>query len=180
MSFFRHEEIYRSDVSPGYSWERQLNVAAPCSSAAMSFQSAIPWRVALRQSLPPLYRPVTILNNPLCRTIIFQRTATTPLTSCLSPRVHSKKPPSLALHPQTNNNSKTKSNNKTKTKNKIKVVYTEDLTHPGSSVRSVLAARISLPLAAPPIAPGLPFAPRDPPPAPHRPPGSARARCPAS
>ena len=62
----------------------------------MSFQSAIPWRVALRQSLPPLYRPVTILNNPL-----------------------------------TNNNSKTKSNNKTKTKNKIKVVYTEDLTHPG-------------------------------------------------
>src|SRR5580704_12791482 len=66
----------------------------------MSFQSAIPWRVALRQSLPPLYRPVTILNNPLCRTIIFQRTATTPLTSCLSPRVHSKKPPSLALHPQ--------------------------------------------------------------------------------
>src|SRR5580692_7288420 len=61
----------------------------------MSFQSAIPWRVALRQSLPPLHRPVTILNNPL-----------------------------------TNNNSKTKSNNKTKTKNKIKVVYTEDLTHP--------------------------------------------------
>jgi hypothetical protein len=56
----------------------------------MSFQSAIPWRVALQQSLPPLYRPVTILNNPLCRTIIFQHTATTPLTSCLSPRVHSK------------------------------------------------------------------------------------------
>ena len=39
----------------------------------------------------------------------------------------------LPLHsiPRTNNNSKTKSNNKTKTKNKIKVVYTEDLTHPG-------------------------------------------------
>ena len=38
----------------------------------------------------------------------------------------------LPLHsiPKTNNNSKTKSNNKTKTKNKIKVVYTEDLTHP--------------------------------------------------
>ena len=29
MSFSRHEEIYRSDVSPGYSGERQLNVAAP-------------------------------------------------------------------------------------------------------------------------------------------------------
>jgi len=36
----------------------------------------------------------------------------------------------LPLHsiPKTNNNSKTKNNNKTK--NKIKVVYTEDLTHP--------------------------------------------------
>ena len=36
----------------------------------------------------------------------------------------------LPLHsiPKTNNNSKTKSNNQTKTK--IKVVYTEDLTHP--------------------------------------------------
>jgi hypothetical protein len=44
-------------------------------------------------------------------------------------------------NPLTNNNSKTKSNNKTK--NKIKVVYTEDLTHPsilfyvsGSSIPS--------------------------------------------
>jgi len=89
MSFLRHKEIYRSDVSPatagsGNSWSPPRR-----SSAAMSFQSAIPWRVALRQSLPPLHRLVTILNNPLCRTMIFQRTATTPLTSCLSPRVHS-------------------------------------------------------------------------------------------
>ena len=29
MSFLRHEEIYRSDVRPGYSWGRQLVVAAP-------------------------------------------------------------------------------------------------------------------------------------------------------
>ena len=29
MSFLRHEEIYRSDVSPANSWERQLVVAAP-------------------------------------------------------------------------------------------------------------------------------------------------------
>jgi hypothetical protein len=72
-----------------FRFERPLRVKR--TTTAMSFQSAIPWRVALRQSLPPLYRPVTILNNPLCRTIIFQRTATTPLTSCLSPRVHSKK-----------------------------------------------------------------------------------------
>ena len=47
----------------------------------------------------------------------------------------------LPLHsiPKTNNNSKTKSNNKTKTKNKIKVVYTEDLTHPTPEVDSLLA-----------------------------------------
>ena len=48
----------------------------------------------------------------------------------------------LPLHPipKTNNNSKTKSNNKTKTKNKIKVVYTEDLTHPRYSNRFPLVS----------------------------------------
>src|ERR1039458_3020518 len=40
-------------------------------------------------TLPPLHRLETILNNQHCRTMILQRTATTPLTSCLSPRVHS-------------------------------------------------------------------------------------------
>ena len=93
MSFLRHEEIYRSDVRPGYSWSGNPWSPPQRSSAAMSFQSAIPWRVALRQSPPPLHRLATILNNPLRRTMIFQRTATTPLTSCLSPRVHSR------LHP---------------------------------------------------------------------------------
>ena len=64
----------------------------------MSFQPAIPWQVALRQSLPPLRRLETILNNQTCRTIIFQRTATTPLTRCLSPGVHStpERPPLCA------------------------------------------------------------------------------------
>jgi hypothetical protein len=65
------------------------------SSASMSFQSAIPWQVALRQSPPPLHRLETILN---CRTMIFQRTATTPLTPCLSLRVHSRTfPPPFGL-----------------------------------------------------------------------------------
>src|SRR6204780_4359270 len=70
----------------------QLESPPQCSSVAMSFQSVIPWRVALRQSPPPVHRLLTILNNPLCRTIIFQRTATTPLTSCLTVRVHFKAP----------------------------------------------------------------------------------------
>jgi hypothetical protein len=53
----------------------------------------------------------------------------------------------LPLHsiPKTNNNSKTKSNNKTKTKNKIKVVYTEDLTHPR---RQFVAFRSLIDMAA--------------------------------
>jgi hypothetical protein len=97
MSFLRHEEIYRSDVRPGYSWSGNPWSPPQRSSAAMSFQSAIPWRVALRQSPPPLHRLATILNNPLRRTMIFQRTATTPLTSCLSPRVHSTRTPTPSL-----------------------------------------------------------------------------------
>src|SRR5258708_11898980 len=60
----------------------------------------------------------------------------------------------LPLHsiPKTNNNSKTKSNNKTKTKNKIKVVYTEDLTHP---VRLQIGAQHVV--AFPQVPPGLPI-----------------------
>jgi hypothetical protein len=89
MSFWRHEEIYRSDVGLGKAGNGNGRRRSPCSSAAMSFQSAIPRQVALQQSLPPLYRLKTILNNQCCRTMILQRTATTPLTPCLSPRVHS-------------------------------------------------------------------------------------------
>jgi hypothetical protein len=89
MSFWRHEEIYRSDVGLGKAGNGNGRRRSPCSSAAMSFQSAIPRQVALQQSLPPLYRLETILNNQCCRTMILQRTATTPLTPCLSPRVHS-------------------------------------------------------------------------------------------
>src|SRR5271165_5984856 len=101
MSFLRHEEIYRSDVGLGKAGSDNGCRRSQCSSASMSFQSAIPCQVALRQSLSPLHRLETILNNQPCRTIIFQRTATTPLTSCLSPRVHSITafPPSIARLP---------------------------------------------------------------------------------
>jgi hypothetical protein len=89
MSFWRHEEIYRSDGGLGEARNGNGCRRSPHSSAAMSFQSAIPRQVALQQSLPPLHRLETILNNQCCRTMILQRTATTPLTPCLSPRVHS-------------------------------------------------------------------------------------------
>ena len=39
---------------------------------------------------------------------------------------------------------KTKNNNKTKTNNKIKVVYTEDWTHPCSWVGMIFSLRLSL------------------------------------
>ena len=37
---------------------------APLPSSAMSLGSAIPWRVALQQSPPPLHRPESILHPP--------------------------------------------------------------------------------------------------------------------
>jgi len=94
MSFWRHEEIYRSDVGLGEARNGNGCRRSPHSSAAMSFQSAIPQQVALQQCLPLLHRLQTILNNQCCRTMILQRTATTPLTPCLSSRVHSKLPAS--------------------------------------------------------------------------------------
>src|SRR5947207_7532284 len=104
MSFLRYEEIYRSDVGLGEAGNGNGCCRSQRSSAAMSFQSAIPSQGALQQSLPPLHRLETILNNQCCRTMIFQRTATTPLTPCLSPRVHSRElPPSPAPHPQKQN-----------------------------------------------------------------------------
>ena len=99
MSFWRHEEIYRSDVGLGEARNGNGCRRSPHSSAAMSFQSAIPQQVALQQCLPLLHRLQTILNNQCCRTMILQRTATTPLTPCLSSRVHSTNAvPSPAPH----------------------------------------------------------------------------------
>jgi hypothetical protein len=91
MSFLRHDEIYRSDVvwavrrgsaSASPCWGQSIGATvmldangenangersrshAPRSSSAMSLGSAIPWRVALQQSPPPLYRPESMLHPP--------------------------------------------------------------------------------------------------------------------
>jgi hypothetical protein len=91
MSFLRHDEIYRSDVvwalrrgsaSASPCWGQSVGVAvmldangekangernrshAPRSSSAMRLGSAIPWRVALQQGPPPLYRPESMLHPP--------------------------------------------------------------------------------------------------------------------
>ena len=80
MSFLRHDEIYRSDVggknilslepSAASRWSAPSQDKgrgfdpAPFPSSAMSLGSAIPWRVALQQSPPPLHRPESILYPP--------------------------------------------------------------------------------------------------------------------
>src|SRR5438309_11336447 len=81
MSFWRHEEIYRSDVGLGEARNGNGCRRSPHSSAAMIFQSAIPQQVALQQCLPLLHRLQTILNNQCCRTMIFAANGNNPLNS---------------------------------------------------------------------------------------------------
>ena len=57
MSFLRHKEIYQSD-------ETQLGASladAPSLIVLMSFQLAIPQRVALQHCPPPLHQPTKVL-----------------------------------------------------------------------------------------------------------------------
>src|SRR3974390_1352752 len=61
MSFFRHEEIYQSDVE-GSSRGSDPR-AAPRLIVPMSLQLVIPRRVALQQSSPPLHQPSAILKG---------------------------------------------------------------------------------------------------------------------
>jgi hypothetical protein len=88
MSFLRHAGIYRSDDASVAGSEPLCSL--PALIGLDEFQPAIPWQVALQQSLPPLRRLPTILNNLTRRTMTFQRTVTTPLIRCLSPRVQSR------------------------------------------------------------------------------------------
>jgi hypothetical protein len=54
------------------------------SSASISFQLAIPWRVGLHQILPPLHQPESQRAVNLSRqSRVFQRTANSVLTGCL-------------------------------------------------------------------------------------------------
>src|SRR5512135_731288 len=55
MSFLRHREIYRSDVAKDGDRGPDRD---PRSSFAMSLEPAIPRRVGLHQSPPPLHRPI--------------------------------------------------------------------------------------------------------------------------
>ena len=62
MSFFRHGEIYRSDEGTLQSAGSDPRLA-PRPIVSMSLQLAIPRRVALQQSPPPLHQPSAILKE---------------------------------------------------------------------------------------------------------------------
>jgi hypothetical protein len=94
MSFLRHEEAYRSDVA-GAALGATTMVVNPSSSSLASMSVPVGYSLAGCSPAEPASASPTIdlfLNNQPCRTIIFQRTVTTPLTLCLSPRVHFKLP----------------------------------------------------------------------------------------
>jgi hypothetical protein len=63
MSFLRHGEIYRTMQRASGSLPGRPIHAPPGLIVAMSFHLAIPWQVALLQSLPPLHQPAYILQE---------------------------------------------------------------------------------------------------------------------
>ena len=67
MSFLRHKQIYQSDVSLKSQGEA-FSCSAPSLIVLMSLQPAVPWRVGLHQSLPPLHQPVSIF-HPSAETV---------------------------------------------------------------------------------------------------------------
>ena len=87
MSFPRHREIYRSDVRSNTLGA--TSVISQRSSASMSFQPAIPWQVALQQSLPPLHRPRASVKQPTLPDNAFTANGNNPLIQCLSTWVQS-------------------------------------------------------------------------------------------
>src|SRR6476661_3064916 len=64
--FFQAWEIYRSDVCFGN--RRGTDLMIPRRIVSMSFHPAIPWRVALQQSSPPLSRTLRscLTTSPRC------------------------------------------------------------------------------------------------------------------
>lgn len=75
MSFFRHREIYRSDVSRvGFG---NGAITAPGLIVSMSFQLVIPWRVALQHCPPPLRQLTLILQyGPIVALELFSQRRT--------------------------------------------------------------------------------------------------------
>jgi len=65
MSFLRHGQIYRPMGSLTLPGNGAVAGSAPVPIVAMSLQLAIPWRVALLQSPPPLHQPTSFSSGRL-------------------------------------------------------------------------------------------------------------------
>src|SRR6201997_5937366 len=83
-------------VSPGASGLAH----SQCSSASMSSSRLFLGRLLSSRACFHFAGHERFSKTKPSRTMIFQRTATTPLTPCLSPRVHSNCPLPLQPHPQ--------------------------------------------------------------------------------
>lgn len=84
--FFRHREIFRSDVRP---WNREL----PAGRSLVHRLDEFPAGYSLAGCSPALPASASPAANHSAakrtrRSMAFHRTATTPLTSCLTPGVH--------------------------------------------------------------------------------------------
>src|SRR5438105_11780641 len=88
MSFLRQKQIYPPIKSCVDTGDGPLSGFAPGPIVWMSLPPAIPWQVALPQSLPPLRRVRLVCYKESGRSTVFQRTANSGLTGCLSGGVH--------------------------------------------------------------------------------------------
>src|SRR5260370_42598546 len=88
MSFLRQQQIYPPIGSLICTGGGPLSGFAPGLIVWMSLPPAIPWQVALPQSLPPLRRVTLFCYKESGRSMDFQRTANSGLTGCLSRGVH--------------------------------------------------------------------------------------------
>jgi len=86
MSFWRHEEIYRSDGGLGKAGNGNGCRRSPHSSAAMSLQSAIPRQVALQQSLASASPTGNDSQQPLLPYNDFAANGNNPLNSVSQPK----------------------------------------------------------------------------------------------
>lgn len=84
MSFLRHGESF-DPMNVLFHWEQALG-SLPVLFGLDEFQPAIPWQVALQQSLPPLRRPRTILQNKTSPYNDLSANGNNPLNSVSQPK----------------------------------------------------------------------------------------------
>jgi len=95
MSFLRHGESI--DPMNVYATGSKHLAHSQCSSASMSSSLAIPRQVALQQSLPPLRRPRTILQNKTSPYNDLSASGNTPLNFVSHPKGALHLPPFFPL-----------------------------------------------------------------------------------